>query len=156
MFHLEASIHFQEVELARRVVVEKLHGPGRAILHGLPEPYRGISKPRSNFRCDARRGGLFQHLLVAALSGAVALAQRDHAASSIAEKLYLDVAGPRDRPFEEHAGVAEVRAAQTRDHIERTRQLFRGPAQPHPDAAAARGALEHDRVADMFRASWRR
>ena len=55
---------------------------------------------------QARRGRLLDHLLVAALQRAVALAERDHAAAAVAEDLHLDVAGRAHEALDVDAGPA--------------------------------------------------
>ncbi len=51
--------------------------------------------------------GLLQDLLVAALEGAVAVAEGDDLALAVAEDLHLDVAGVFDEAFQEDAGGGE-------------------------------------------------
>ena len=58
---------------------------------------------------DAGRGRLLDHLLVAALDRALALAEVDHVAVGVAEDLDLDVAAAFEVPLDEHGAVAERR-----------------------------------------------
>ena len=51
---------------------------------------------------------LLDHLLVAALGRAVALADGDHLSLAVTEDLHLDMAGIADKFFQEDAAVAEV------------------------------------------------
>jgi hypothetical protein len=53
---------------------------------------------------QAGRGGLFEHLLVAALERAVAVAEHGHLAAAVAEDLHLDVPGALHEAFEEDPG----------------------------------------------------
>jgi len=57
---------------------------------------------------DEGRWRLFDHLLVAALDGALALVQVDHVAVRVAEHLDLDVARLLDKLLDEDAVVAEA------------------------------------------------
>ena len=72
-------------------------------------------------------------------------------AVAVAEDLHLDVARVLDVLLEKDAGLLEVGARQPLDRLEGLAQFVGAPAQAHADAAAAGGALEHDRVADARR-----
>ena len=90
MLDLQAGVHLDEVELA--VLEQELHGAGAAILelaHG-----RGgqLADPVALLGVEGGRGGLLQHLLVAALQRAVALAEMHAVAVAVAQHLDLDVA----------------------------------------------------------------
>jgi hypothetical protein len=61
------------------------------------------------------------------------------------------VAGRVDELLEVAARLLEVALGQARDGRERLAQLAAVGAAPHPDAAAARRALQHHRVADPLR-----
>ena len=54
-----------------------------------------------------RRGGFLDHLLVAALDGAIALAQVDDVAFVVAQDLKLDVVRVLDEFLDVNPGVAE-------------------------------------------------
>ena len=56
---------------------------------------------------DERRRALLDHLLVAALDRALALAEVDHVAVMVAEDLDFDVAGALDQAFDVDFGAAE-------------------------------------------------
>ncbi|BBI50077.1 hypothetical protein HORIV_24980 [Vreelandella olivaria] len=53
--------------------------------------------------------------MVAALSRAITLAERDHIALAIAKQLHLDMTCAGDIGLEKHAAVTEVALAQTFD-----------------------------------------
>jgi hypothetical protein len=55
-----------------------------------------LPEPLAKLRSDGRRWALLEHLLVAALEAAFALAEMQHAAVSVGEQLHLDVAGALD------------------------------------------------------------
>ena len=57
-------------------------------------------------------GRFLDHLLVAALERAVALAERDDAAGAVTEDLDFDMARARHEAFEEEAGIAEIARAE--------------------------------------------
>ncbi|MDH6666760.1 UNVERIFIED_ORG: hypothetical protein M2442_002759 [Methylorubrum zatmanii] len=66
------------------------------------------------------------------------------------------MAGLRHEALEIDAGVAEAGPRGALDRGEALGQLFARMAELHPDAAAARRALEHDGIADRLRRAQRR
>ena len=89
--------------------------------------------------------------MIAALHRAVALAECDDLAHAVAEYLHLDVTRLLDVTLQEDAAAAEILLSETLDAIERSRKLGFVLDESHADAAAARGAFQHDRVADAMR-----
>src|SRR5690606_30671282 len=65
VFHLDARVHFDEVELP--VLVEELHGPGAAVADAAAGLHAALAQAPPRLGVDTRRRRLFQHLLVAAL-----------------------------------------------------------------------------------------
>ena len=91
MLDLDARVHLDEVELV--VLVQELERAGAAVADCACRPRRS-ARP-SCARCfggDAGRRRFLDDLLVAALHGAVALAQVDHVAVVVGQHLELDVA----------------------------------------------------------------
>ena len=111
---------------------------------------RRVAEALANRRIEERRRRALDHLLVAALRGAVALAQRHHAAAAVAEDLHLDVPGLLDELLQEDAALLEVVPGQPVDRGEGARHFLRRPDELHADAAAAGGALQHHRIADAL------
>src|SRR5205085_10590740 len=99
---------------------------------------------------ERRRGRLLEHLLVAALDGALALAERDHA-TLVAEELDLHVPRPLDVALAEDAVVAECRSGLTARGLERILESGRLAHDAHPSPAAARRRLHDEREADLVR-----
>ena len=97
---------------------------------------------------EVRRRRLLDHLLVAALERAVAVAEDQHLAVPVAEDLHLDMPGAPDEALEEDAGRPERGFGGPPDAGERKLEFVRRSAWRHPDAAAAAGRLQHHRVAD--------
>ena len=95
-------------------------------------------------------GRFFQDLLVAALRGAVALAQVDGAAVGVAEDLHLDVARFLDQALQQQVAVAEgghgfgARRGQQFAQL----RVVDVVAAAHAAAAAAGAGLDHQRRAD--------
>ena len=108
MLHLEASVHLEEVEVALRVD-EELDRAGRRVLDGLGERDCLLAHLATRLRVEEGARRLLDHLLIAALNGALALVQVEHVAVLVAEDLDLDVARVVDELLDEHAIVAEAR-----------------------------------------------
>jgi hypothetical protein len=104
VFHLYAGVHLDEIELA--VLVQELEGAGTAVLHALAGLHATRPHGGALLRRDAGRRRLLHHLLVAALHGAVALAQVDGVALTVAQHLEFDVT----RGFQELLHVHHVAA----------------------------------------------
>ena len=90
MLDLQAGVHLDEVELA--VLVEELHGAGAAVLELAHRRGGQLADHPALLGVQRRRGGLFQHLLVAALQRAVALAEMHAGSHAVAQHLDLDMA----------------------------------------------------------------
>ena len=89
MFHLDARVHLDEVELA--VLVEELESPDSLVTNlaaGFGAP---IADPVNQSPRYARCRSLLDDLLVAPLHGTVALAQPDRVAKAVRKNLDLDV-----------------------------------------------------------------
>ena len=88
---------------------------------------------------------------MAALDGAVALAQVDDVPVTVRQDLEFDVVRPLDVFLDEDAAVAEsgLRFARRGVHVDA--QLLVGPDDAQPAPASAGAGLDHHRVADAFR-----
>ena len=121
-------------------VDDELDGAGRPVADrgGRARPRTAASAARVAAG-EVRRRRLLDHLLVAALQRAVALAERDDLAAPVAEDLHLDVAGRDDEPLEEAHVVAEVAApragsrARTRRRARPASSQRRMPMPPPPE-----------------------
>ncbi|MNI33272.1 hypothetical protein D3C81_1069230 [compost metagenome] len=67
MLHLQTGVHFEEIKLVARAVVDKLHGAGAAIINRRPQCHRRLMQRLTGGRRQVRCRGLFHHFLVAAL-----------------------------------------------------------------------------------------
>ena len=146
MLDLEAGVHLEEVEAAVGVEQE-LDGAGADVAHRRRRLHRRRSHGATQLGREHRRGRFLDHLLVAALERALALAERDHVAVLVAEHLDLDVARPHQELLDVHRVVAEARQRLRARGAKRRRQIRRRGHHPHALAAAAGGGLEHHRVA---------
>ena len=95
MLDLDAGVHLHEVEGAV-LVEQELDRAGRVVADGRGQLDRGFAHLLAQLGRDGRRRRLLDQLLVAALHGAVALAQVHDVAVLVAEDLDLDV--PRVAP----------------------------------------------------------
>ena len=137
---LHARVHLQEVELAV-LVHEELERAERRVAglaDRLADHLAHLLAQLGGHR-GARR--LLDHLLVAALERALALAERPHAAVLVGEDLELDVPRPLDELLQVDVGVLEARPrprasrcpkARATSASSRTMRMPRPP--PPPDA----------------------
>ena len=151
MLNLQAGVYFQEVELMTVGVVNEFDGTGVAVADAGQQLFSGGVQLAAYRVAQVRRRALFNHLLITALAGAVALTQCQRVAFAVGKHLHLDMPGPGDEFFQEHAVVGKVAGAEALDAVEGADQFVFAVAQLHADTAAARRALEHHRVADARR-----
>ena len=149
MFDLQAGVHFEEEELLPFGVEEKFHRPCRAIFCRLSEVDRRQDEVAAQRIRQAGCRSFLDDLLIAALERTVAFAQRHDVAFAITENLDLDMPGPRDIAFEEHARIAKTALALAYHAGKAVTELGLVRADAHADAAAACGRLENDRIADV-------
>ena len=136
--------------LRRRGRDDELHRAGAAVAHAA----RGLAGRRP----DARAGGgvqqgrrrLLDHLLVAALQGALALAQVDHPAVGVGQDLHLDVARGGDVALDEQGVVAEGGRGLAAGGGDRLGGLLGALHHVHALAAAAGRRLDQRGVADRL------
>src|SRR5690606_16584319 len=100
-------------------------------------------------RVEERRRRLFHDLLVAALDRAFALAEIDAVAVGVARHLDFDMARIDHELLDEDAVVAERTFGLRAGAVEAVAHLLPRPGDTPALAAAARGRLDHDRVADL-------
>ena len=99
MLHLNARVHFNEVEGAV-LVAQEFHGTGVGIPH-LPQRLDyAASEVGARLFVHHRRGRFLNELLVAALDAAFPFAEVNHVAVLITEHLEFDVPGTLDVFFE--------------------------------------------------------
>ena len=98
---------------------------------------------------EAGRGRLLDHLLVASLHRAVALAEREHSAVPVADQLHLDVARAREVALAVHGAVSERGLRLARGRLQRVGEVSRTLDDPHPAPAATRSSLDEQRVAEV-------
>lgn len=149
VFHLQAGVHFKEVETLGIAVEHELDGAGAAVIHRLGQFDRRRAQFIGHTLWQVRRRGFFEDFLVAPLHRAVAHAEGNHLATAVTEYLHFQMSGALDVLLDEHPGVAEIVLAQALDRFEGFAQFGRAAAHAHADATTAGGALEHDRITDL-------
>ena len=106
MLDLQARVHFEEEEIA--VLVDDEFDRARAfVFHGLGQRHGLRAHGGARLLVEEGRRRFFDHLLMAALDRAFALAQMDDVAVLVAQHLDFDVARLGDVFFDEQAVVAE-------------------------------------------------
>src|SRR6185436_8562837 len=105
----------------------------------------GLAHLLAELRVDRDGRALLDELLVAALDGALALAQVKDRAAAVAEDLDLDVARPRDVLLDEDGAVAEGMARLARRFADRLGDVLRLADHAEALAAAAARGLEEER-----------
>ena len=148
---LDARVDLDEVEGARVGIHQELDRAGADIVGGAADLERRLAQGRPPLLVEIGGRRPLDHLLVAALDGAVALEQVDQVAVGVAQQLDLDVPRAADQLLEVDLVLAEggLGLAPRREHG--IQQLLLAVDRPHATTAAAPGGLEHHRVADLGR-----
>ena len=108
---LQACIDLQEIEGLTLGVIDEFDGTGAAVIDGFAQADGGGDHLFANALGQVRCRAFLDDLLMAALTGAVALAQRDHRAFAVTEQLHFQVTGAGDVRLEEDATITEVALA---------------------------------------------
>ena len=149
VLHLQARVHLKEIELAL-VIDDELHRTGRDITHLLRQRNRLRTHFRTHLRRHEHRRRFLDHLLVPALDGAFALAQRHYVAVFIGQYLDLDMARIIEIFLDEHARIVEARTSLGRRHFHAVRQLVVRTRNAHALPAAARRRFNDHRIPNLI------
>ncbi|GFM98664.1 hypothetical protein Sfulv_34750 [Streptomyces fulvorobeus] len=106
VFDLEAGVHLQEVRMASGRY-EELDGARPQIADSPRGGGGGFVQPGPERVVESGRGGLLDHLLVAALERAVPGAEHPHGPVAVGHDLDLDVPAPFDVRLGEDLAVPE-------------------------------------------------
>src|SRR5450830_252312 len=147
VFHLHASVHLDEVEVA--VLVEELEGAGATVVDVDARLDAAGEDFLAGFFIDARGRCFFQYLLVAALQRAVAVTQVNGVALAVGQHLDFHVARVGKEFFQIHHRVAERRASFGAGQFGRGDQVFFLVHHAHAATTTATGGLDDHRVADF-------
>ena len=148
---LDAGVHLDEEPLLAVHVVEVFHGAGVVVADGLGEIGGGLAEVMTKVAGEVDGGGDFDHLLVAALHGAVALVHVDHVAVLVAEDLHFDVFGALDVALEEDGGVAEGVLGFVLGFGETGLELGGFFDDAHAATATTEGGFDDERETDFLR-----
>src|SRR5580698_5609258 len=136
VLHLQARVHFEEVEILR-LVDEELHRARVHIARFQREPARRLAHPPPQLRTHHGGWRLFNHLLVASLYRALTLAEINRIAMLVRKQLYLDVTWPLDQFLEIDLTRPKCAQSLIAGRDKRGGQLFRSVDGSHPLAPAA-------------------
>jgi len=106
MFDLDAGVHLDEVEIARRLD-DELDRAGVGVIGGPDQADGRVAHGFAGLRIQPRRGAFLDQFLMAPLHRAIAFPQVDRVAVVVGDDLDLDVAGMLDVSFEIDLAVAE-------------------------------------------------
>ncbi len=148
---LQAGVDLEEREQPVAGVVEELDGRRAAVTDRDGQPFGRRLELGCLHRTEHRRRRLLDDLLVAPLHRAVADAERPRGALAVSDHLDLDVPGTGDQALQEQDAAAERPSGLLAGALVGVGEL--GLVGDHADAApaAARGGLQHQRVADLGR-----
>src|SRR4051794_6425179 len=145
---LHARVHLEEEVL---VALEQTLDRARADVVDGGGGVRGdLADARAELLVDERRGRLLDQLLVAALDGAVALAEVDDVPVAVGEDLDLDVARVGEVALEVDRGVGEELLALARGALEGVLELRLVERDAEALAATAPRGLDRDGIADRL------
>ena len=136
MLDLDTGVHLDEVVISV-TVNEELHCAGVYIADLLGDLDRIGVELASDLRRNAPCGGKLNDLLIAALEGAVTLAEVTHVAVLVGEDLHLDVLRLDKVLFDENIVVAESLLRFAADKLEGRDNVLLLCAEAHTSAAAA-------------------
>ena len=108
MLDLQPRVHLQEVE-ALVLAGDEFDGAGGIVIHRFRQRDRLFAHLAAGGLVQQRRRRFLDHLLIAALDRAFALAEIDDVAVLVAQHLDFDVAGIDDEFLDEDPVVAERR-----------------------------------------------
>src|SRR4051794_9947060 len=151
MLDLEPRIHLHEVETLAAFFGDELDRAGADITDRARRRDRRLADIEPPLAGKTGRRRLFDDLLMPPLDRAVALEQMDNVAASVAENLYLDMAGAFEIAFQQHRVVAEGALRLAPSAVEGARELGRARDGAHAPPAAARRGLDHERKPDPLR-----
>ena len=146
---LEPRVHLEERERAS-VVQQELAGPGAHIADGAREREGRFAHRSAQRGVDGGGGRLLEHLLVAPLDRAVALAEVDAVALAVEQDLDLDVPGAFEESLEDQSVVVEGGLCLASGGGEVRREAVGEANRAHALAAATGRRLDQQGIADAL------
>src|SRR5262245_45557878 len=151
MLDLQARVDLEESVRAPLLVDEELARRGALVAEGADQADGCVEDRLLDWRRQVRRRRLLDQLLVAALKGAVAVAEVDDGAGAVREDLDLDVPRAAHEPLDKETAVAERLLGLRRRGRPGAAQVLGPVDATHAAAAAAAGRLEQEREAEIGR-----
>ncbi len=155
MLDLEPCVDLHERERLARRVVEELDGAGVVVPCRAAERGCTLLEPAIDLGIEHRRGRLLEDLLIPPLERAVADAEGPDRAVAVTDDLHLHMSRLGDHRLEEDGVVAEELERLGAGGPKHFCQLGVGSDLANSPSAAARGRLEHQRVAELLGVSLR-
>ena len=153
MLYLQTGVHFHEPEtiFAQPVVAirDKFDRAGTLIANGLCRGYGCRTHCMAHRVSHARRGRFFNHLLVAALHGAVAFKQMHHIPMAVGKNLNLDMARRGNVFFNQHMPIAKTAGAFAHGTFKGRCKIICMFDKTHAFATPARTRLDQNRIANI-------
>jgi len=149
VLHLQPGIDLEEGEDLVDRLVQELHRAGAAVADRQRQPLRRRLDLGLLLGCQHDRGRLLDHLLVAALDGAVTYADGPRRALSVGDHLNLDVPGTGDQGLQEHHAAAEGTGGLVARLVEDRGQVLVRADDPDAPATTTGGRLQHQRVTEL-------
>ena len=150
MLHLQARVHFQEIELVV-FIHQELDRPGVDVLDGLGGLDGHLAHSFTQIIVNERRGRFLDQFLVTALDRTFALVQVDDVAVCVGDDLDFDMARPLDQFLQINVPVAESGLSLTTGRFQQFWHLIQAADFAHALTAAARRGLNQQRKADLWR-----
>ena len=132
---LQPRVHLEEEELA--VGIQELDGAGVGVADRSCDRHRRLAHRSAGLVGEQGSGALLDELLMAALRGAVPLADPHHVSVGVADDLHLDVARPRQVALDVDLGSPEVRQCLPLRGVDRGLDVGRPGHDLHAAAAPA-------------------
>ena len=149
MLHLNTGVHLDEVVLALDVVEDEFDGARILVAHLFAQVDGCLLEARAELAVNRRRRRFLDELLVAALRGAIALAERD-GVLAIRQHLDFDVADVGEVALDVHGRVVERGLRLVHDLVEVLLQSVLGLHHAHAAPAATSGCLNQQREASLL------
>ncbi len=150
VFHLQARVHFQEIEVLG-AIDDEFHRAGAGVSDGLSQCDGLFAHRLAGRFVQERAGSFFHNLLLATLDRTFPFAQIDAIAMAVTQHLNFDVARLCDELFDENPVIAKAVGGFVLGGLEPFAGLIIIPGDAHTLATATGGSLDHHRVSDLVR-----
>src|SRR3972149_1678885 len=149
MFHLNAGIHLDEIEVV--VFIKKLEGAGATITDAATGLRAQLADHASRLPADTGGRRLLDHLLVAPLHGAITLAEMYDVSVIISQHLHFDMAWMIEEFFHIDGIIAECSPGFGTGDGDGIAQSGIAVHHTHAAPSAATHGLDDDGIPDMAR-----